>query len=420
MKKFFFIALLVLISWTKTFAADVADRNPFVKPQQLSEKMQSNMDGSISMNFVDVKVRDVLQMLAEYAGKNIVISDSVQGNLTFLLNHVTWQQALETVLIMKNLIKKEQGNVIYILTNNEINSNRLTMSSSELIKIHYANASDLAALLKSQESGLLSKQGYVSADPRTNTLWVQDSPQHLALIRNFIQRLDVSVKQVLIKARIVNMDENCLKELGVKFGTVPSSNPLSLDGLAMDMPIAINHTGKFNIAIAKLGANTLLDLELSALESEGHAKIISSPELITADRTPAHIEAGEEVPYQERTPSGATSVAFKKAVLSLKVTPHVTPKGDILLNLTVNQDKLSAITVHGVPAIQTREIQTQVTVQNAQTIVLGGIYEQSDSRTVERIPFLGSLPVVGGLFRTQSTNSERKELLIFVTPKIVD
>ena len=397
------------------------ERNPFTPTPLTTAALNPDVNGKLTLNFEDIKIRDLLQLLAEYAHINIMISDNIQGGITLHLQNVTWQQALDSVLVMANLTKREQDNVTFITSINAATADAVTTNAT-LIRLHYANAADMANLLKNQIGGLLSKNGMVSADPRTNSLVIQDTPEKTDNARNFIQRLDIPVKQVLIKARIVNVDENCLHELGVKFSTVNTNSSLNLGGLSMDMPIAINknQNGQFNIAIAKLGPDTLLDLELSALESEGHGKIISSPELTTADRTAAYIEAGEEVPYQEKTSSGATNVAFKKAVLGLKVTPEITPGNKVILNLTVNQDKLSSINVDGVPVIQTREIGTQVLVNNGQTIVLGGIYEQNDSKDVERIPFLGSLPVVGGLFRSQITKSQRRELLIFVTPQIVN
>lgn len=398
---FLLIILFASVSLTSSYASTSSQKNPFEETLSITA-LQTNNDGTVSLNLTEIKVREVLQLLAEYAQINLVIADGVQGSLTLSLNHVTWQQAFNTVLTVSNLEKHQQNNVMFV---------NAKTSDAQLIKLRYAKANDLSAQIK---------EGVISADARTNTLWIQGTSEKIAMLKSFIQRIDVPVKQVLIKARIVNVDENCLNELGIKFGTVTTNNMVGLDGLGMDMPVKLNGTGRFNIAIAKLGPNTLLDLELSALESEGHGKIISSPELLVADRTPAYIESGEEVPYQEKTDSGATNVAFKKAVLSLKVVPQIAPAKKIVLNLTVNQDKLSAIQVHGVPAIQTREVQTQVAVANGQTLVLGGIYEQSNSNTVERIPFLGSIPGVGALFRNRVIKAERKELLIFVTPVIVD
>lgn len=417
MKKIFllFSCLIVTIA---IFANDnITTRDPFQK-QTLLPTVKQETDGTLSLDFNNIAVPEVLQLIVNYSGKNLVITDDVKGSLTLHLHRVTWQQALDTILLTQNLVLREQQNVLFISSKTSL-QNVVATDTAKLIKVHYAKATDLATLLKNSENGLLSATGSVSADARTNSLWLRDAPARVAMALNYIQRLDVPLKQVLIKARIVNVDENCLQELGVKFGTVNTGSPLSLDGLGMDIPVSMPQNGRFNIAIAKLGPNTLLDLELSALESEGHGKIISSPELITADRTAAYIEAGEEVPYQEKTSSGATNVTFKKAVLSLKVIPQITPQNHILLNLTVNQDKVSSVTVNGVPAIQTREVQTQVAVHDGQTLVLGGIYEQTDSNTVERIPFLGSLPIVGNFFSNKVLKSERRELLVFVTPQVL-
>lgn len=414
---------MLLALCMKTFAStanlNTAGRDPFVKSVSPLSLIKPGPGDSITIDANDIKVSEILKSLAQYAGKNIVISDAVTGNLTLRLDQVSWQQALHTILIMKGLTQKEEGNVVFIFPNQDTKSFEAALPSA-LITVRYAKAAELAGLLKGQDNSLLSKSGHVSADPRTNAIWVQDTPERLQVIRNFIQRLDVPLRQVLIKARIVSIDTAYVKELGIKFGTA-NKNPANLDdGLNMDMPaFAANTAGHFNIAVATLGANTLLDLELSALESEGHGKIISTPELIAADRTPAYIESGDEVPYQERTTSGATSVAFKKAVLSLKVVPQVTDANTIVLNLTVSQDKLSPVAVQGVPAIQKRELQTQVQVRNGQTLVLGGIYEQTDSNAMERVPFLSQVPVAGVLFRNRAVKTDRKELLIFVTPEIM-
>ncbi len=288
-----------------------------------------------------------------------------------------------------------------------------------LITLHYAKVADLAAVLQNKSSGLLSERGSVAFDTRTNQLWIKDTAEQMSGINQFLRAVDIPSKQVLIEARIVNVDEESAEELGLKFGTISESSVNESDQLNMDMPLKIEDVGHFTVAVARLGDHTLLDLELSALEREGRAKIISSPQLMAANRQLASIESGQEIPYQEKTVSGDTSVAFKKAVLSLKFTPEITPENKILLNLTVNQDKVSPLTVEGVPAISTQQVQTQILVPNGQTIVLGGIYEQTNSKVVERIPFWGSIPGIGLLFTNKETRAERKELLVFVTPKIV-
>lgn len=414
----YLIWFMVVVINFNCLAADSVQRNPFEKTNVQPIIIQDVQPDKITLDVSDAAVREVLKALALHVQKNIIVSALVNNNITLHLQDVTWQQAFDTILFTENLTLHEKNNVLLVTGAEETAVQDI--NSFQLIKIRYAKATELMELINSNEQNLLSKDGVITADPRTNSIWISDNPQRLTLVRNFIQHLDVPVKQVLIKARIVSVDENCLQELGVKFGTNNQQNSTLMDGLNMDMPLSVNQNGHFNLALAKLGANTVLDLELSALQSEGKGKIISSPELITADRTPAYIEAGEEVPYQEKTASGATNVAFKKAVLSLKVIPQISSKNQVLLNLTVNQDKLSAITVRGVPAIQTREVQTQVSVRNGQTLVLGGIYEQADSNENERIPFLSDIPVLGNFFSNKVNKSERKELLIFVTPQIMD
>lgn len=286
---------------------------------------------------------------------------------------------------------------------------------SELQRLHYAKAADVAALLQNTKHGLLSSQGHVTADIRTNALWITDTQEHLGQIHQFLQKIDIPANQINITARIVNVDENSLEELGLTLGS--SQNKTNQNKLQMDMPFSITNTGHFAIALGKLD-DTILALELSALEREGKARIISSPKLTTIDRQTAIIESGEEIPYQEQTSSGATNISFKKAVLSLKVTPEITAKQQILLSLVVNQDKVSTLSVNGVPAISTQQLQTQVLVRDGETIVLGGIYEESNNRMIEKIPFWSSAPLIGNLFRHKNQRTERKQLLIFVTPHI--
>ena len=248
---------------------------------------------------------------------------------------------------------------------------------------------------------------------------MRDTDANITAIKKLIHSIDKPEPQIQITARIVNIDSNFTRELGLEFGTVKHANNINTGGLNMDVPGGTLQSGLFNFTLATLRNNNTLDMQLSALESEGHAKIISSPELITLDRKPAHIASGEDIPYQEKTGEGNTSTTFKKAVLSLKVTPVITATNKILLDISVNQDKVSSLLVNGVPAIQTREIQTKVLVNNEQTLVLGGIYEQSENHIVSRVPFLGSIPILGILFRKTTVKKENRELLIFITPKII-
>lgn len=407
----------------------------------------------ISLNFQDIRIRSVLQLLAEFTGINMVVSDSVAGSITLRLNNIPWDQALDIILKTKGLDKRKVGNVILVAPTQEIaarekqeleaqlQAEELAPLRSELIQINYAKAIDVASLLKEKDNSILSERGSVSVDTRTNTIWVQDTSKQIKEIRELVSQLDKPVKQVLIEARVVIVNKDFEKDLGVRFGVSrPTHLSGTLDGAnqlaggtapaAVDpftrrlnvdlaaLPVSGN-PASIGIALAKLGDGVLLDLELSALESEGLAEIISSPRLITANQQAALIESGEEIPYQEATSSGATSVAFKKAVLSLKVTPQITPDNKIVLDLKVNQDSDTGRKVLGVPIINTKEVETNVLVDNGQTIVLGGIYKQDKKETVTRVPFLGSIPLVGVLFRRNQDVIKHEELLIFITPKII-
>lgn len=389
------------------------ERDPFARPAG-AVAVTTNTDGTFAVNWVRVPLVDALQTLAEQARLNVVINANVQGLVTLHLNHVSWQEIFDTLALMQGLVAQRQGNIL-LITQNSGNSNAANVVlQSKLIKLRYAKAAELAALLNGQKGGMLSKAGQVSADERTNSLWVQDQAAQLAQITNFIVQLDVPVQQVMIKARIVSIDSNYLRELGMRFGTVTTGTNTNTSATESLTP-----NGHINIAVARLGQDNVLDIELAALESEGRAKVISSPELITADRTPAYIQSGEEVPYQEQTRTGATSVAFRKAVLGLKVTPQLIPGGKVLLLLTVNQDRVGSLSVNGVPTIQTRELQTQVIIAHGATLALGGIYEQSDSQEATKTPLLGSIPLLGRLFKHHQRTREQRELVIFITPKIL-
>lgn len=292
-----------------------------------------------------------------------------------------------------------------------------TAQTSLMLPIHYAKASDLAKFL-TQHHGIVSSQGHIEADVRTNQLWIMDDAAHVKAIRAIVHKLDVPVAQVLIKARIVSIDDNFVRSLGVIFGTSLNQNEDDGD-FSMDMPTVSEGTGVIDLPIARLGNGRLLDMELSALEQEGHAEVISSPELMASNRQTAVIESGDEVPYQEKTGQGNTSVTFKKATLRLKVTPIIMPGKRILLHLTVNQDKISSLLVNGVPGIHTQQLTTQVLVNNKDTVVLGGIYERVTSHQEEGVPGLRKIPIIGALFRQRRRVNERKQLLIFVTPQVM-
>ncbi|WP_419420414.1 type IV pilus secretin PilQ [Legionella sp. D16C41] len=427
--------------------------------RQAKLKKQVYTGKAISLNFQDISIRAVLQLLAEFSGFNIVVSNAVDGKITLRLHDVPWDQALDIILKTNNLDKRQTGNIIFVeradtlvkreqaeLKSQQVVTN-LAPLRSELLQLNFAKAADIATLLKDRNTSLLSRRGSVSVDARTNTIWIQDTGDQIEHIRDLVKQLDIPVRQVQIEARIVNVSREAIKDLGVRFGIsrpphlsgtleganafqvppafdpvtgtlIPAAVPIA-QRLNVDLPAPVANPASIGIALAKLGDDILLDLELSALESEDKADIIASPRLMTTNQQAALIESGEEIPYQEATSSGATAVAFKKAVLSLKVTPQITPDNKILLDLQINQDTPSPRLVNGVPAILTKQIQTSVLVNNGQTVVLGGIYQQEKDSTINRVPFLGELPGIGVLFRNKHSRIRNEELLIFITPRII-
>ena len=405
----------------------------------------------LSLMFQDIEVRAVLQIIAQHTGLNLVASDTVRGNLTLRLQNVPWDQALDIILKTKGLDKRIDGNVMLVAPAQEIAAREeaelrasqqvaeLAPTRTELIQVNYAKASEIASLLKASENSLLSERGSVTVDERTNSLLVKDTADNLEEVRDLVSELDIPVRQVQIESRIVTASSGWTEEIGVQWGTtkirseatasgtLQGANDLNAqigdgeanlsDTLNVSLPVA-NAAGSFGISYANLSKGLLLDLELSALENENRGEVIASPRVITANQKEASIEAGEEIPFQNATSSGATSVQFKKAVLSLTVTPQITPDDRIILDLTVTQDTRGEDTVQG-PAINTQQVTTQVLVDNGQTVVLGGIYQQRTNRDETKVPLLGDIPWLGWLFRTQSDVRAKQELLIFVTPKIL-
>ncbi len=428
----------------------------------------------LTLNFQDIETRAVLQLLAETSGQNIVVSDTVQGNVTLRLQNVPWDQALDIVMRTKGLDKRQEGNVIYVAPAEELAAREKQLLESqksltelapvrtEYLQVNYAKASDLASLIQSQGKGsLLSERGSLAIDERTNTLLLQDTADRLADIRRMVQTLDIPVKQVLIEARIVIVNDDFSRELGVRFGGAFVGNYGSNDGLMyvsnsglnsadgsrgpiispngpggvgvdgnavatgldrylVNLPIA-NPAGR--LAMTLLDSDYVVDLEITAAQREGRGEVVSAPRVITANGKEAVIEQGTEIPYQESASSGATTTQFKKAVLSLKVTPQITPDDRVILDLTVSKDSVGQIlpsaTGGSVPSIDTREITTQVLVNDGQTVVLGGILETERRDTVNKVPFLGDVPGLGWLFRSKGKTDNKDELLIFVTPKIL-
>jgi type IV pilus assembly protein PilQ len=427
----------------------------------------------LTLNFQDIEVRPLLQLLADTSGQNIVVSDSVKGRVTLRLQNVPWDQALDIVLKTKGLDMRRKDNVILVAPLAELAAQEkaeleaqkdiqeLAPLRTEFLSVNYAKAAEIARLAKSGGGGsLLSARGNVTVDERTNTLLVQDTAENLTAIRAMVATLDIPVRQVLIESRIVIVADDFSRDLGVRAGFTRVSDDVkdlmaisgssqatdsimgsALDNLAnsgqpfpvnvpfgpaferynVNMPVA-NPAGRIALSILDFD-DFLIDLELSAAQNEGRGEIKSTPRVITANQREAIIEQGVEIPYQESASSGATTTQFKKAVLSLKVTPQITPDDRVILDLVVTKDSVGQLVPSAtggfVPSIDTRNIQTQVLVKDGQTVVLGGIMETERRDSVKKVPGLGDVPVLGGLFRTKSKVNNRDELLIFVTPKIL-
>lgn len=396
----------------------------------------------ISLNFQNIEVRSVLQIIADFTGLNLVASDNVTGNVTLNLKEVPWDQALDLVLKSNGLASRRMGNVLMVapaeelaaLERKELEANQqvkeLAPMTTEYIQVRYAKAADLAALLRGEGGiGLLSERGRVMVDERTNTMLIQDTRDTLEEIRGTLEYLDIPVRQVQIEARIVIARSSVSSEIGVNWG-ISANNTGKLDlggassgtsdggGLSVDLGDDSNPGSTFSFGY--LSGDILLDLELSALESEGKSQTISQPKIITANQKKAVIKQGQEIPYEEATSSGATNIEFKEAVLALEVTPQITPDNRIIMDLLINNDDVSDDSFNGEPAIDTNEIETQVLVNDGETVVLGGILTSEQIRSVFKTPFLGDLPVIGNLFRYTEESNEKVELLVFITPKIIE
>ncbi|TZG39487.1 type IV pilus secretin PilQ [Halomonas eurihalina] len=398
----------------------------------------------ISLNLRDVSVRTALAAIADVTGFNLVASDSVSGRVTLNLEEVPWQQALALILESQGLASRWQGNVIMVAPAEELaeRGSRREQAGGivpevplviEHLRVKYAKAEDLADMLRGETGiGLLTERGRVAVDVRTNTLLVQDSAERVAAIRRMLARLDVAVRQVRIEARIVIARDSVARELGISWGLSANegSTPNGLNaggassgvaesgGLAVDLGSAGSPATTFGFGY--LSGDVLLDLELRALESEGKSRIISQPRVITANQRTALIKQGTEIPYQEATSSGATNVEFKEAVLSLEVTPQITPDDRIIMELVINNDTVAQETFGGAPAIDTNQIATQVLVDDGDTVVLGGILSTEQVRQLFKTPLLGDLPLLGHLFRYTENSSDQVELLVFITPRILD
>ncbi|GAB2780188.1 type 4a pilus secretin PilQ [Halomonas shantousis] len=397
----------------------------------------------ITLNFQDIDVRSVLAIIADFTGLNLVASDSVEGSVTLNLQEVPWDQALDLILKSRGLASRRTGDVLVVAPADELaamerqaleaqaQSRQLSPLTTEFLQVRYAKAEALATLLRGMEGvGLMSERGRVTVDARTNTLLIQDTREQIEAIRRTIDYLDVPVRQVQIEARIVIARDSAARELGVSWGASAAdgggrldlsgaaSGSVSNGGLSVDLGDAVSPSNAFSFGY--LSGDVLIDLELRALESEGKSQTISQPKIITANQQAALIKQGKEIPYEESAGDGATSISFKEAVLSLEVTPQITPDNRIIMDLVINNDAVSDDSYGGEPAIDTNEIQTQVLVNNGETVVLGGILTSEQLHTLYKTPFFGDLPLMGNLFRYTEEANEKVELLVFITPKIIE
>jgi type IV pilus assembly protein PilQ len=423
-------------------------------PGEIEQSKNTTYEGKpISLDFQDVPVRQVLQIIAQVNGFNLVTTDTVNGNVTISLSGVPWDQALDMILKIRGLDKRLEGNILLIAPTEELSAREtqqlqskqqvqnLAQLKSAHIEINYAKADEIATILKTSDGGILSDRGNVTVDARTNTILIRDTLESIDEARRVINALDIPVKQVLIESRMVTVRDNVDEQLGVRWGFTGAGDNNSVSGsivgadtagqgsvpdigdrLNVNLPVS-SAAGTIGFQIANLLDGNILDLELSALEAENKGEIIASPRITVANQQEAYIEQGTEIPFVQATSSGATSVEFKKAVLSLKVTPHITPDDRIILNLVVTQDTRGdtvATSTGPAVAIDTQEISTQVLVENGETIVLGGIFQQVSTNDVTKVPLLGDIPYFGNLFKTTSTIEQKRELLIFVTPKIIE
>lgn len=388
----------------------------------------------LTLNFQNITVREALSVIADFTNLNIVISDTVAGNLTLRLKDVPWDQALDIILQSKGLDMRKNGNVVQIAPREELAAKEkgdltATQEIAELEPMHtesfqlsYAKAIDIVKLISDPTQRMLSKRGSAVQDLRTNTLFVQDTPSNLENVRSLIKQIDVSVRQVMIEARFVEAKDSFSRDLGGKLDFRSNNIPVNtFTGTGtgnVNLPGASGGIGGLSLALINSATSDTLTLQLMASQTDGVTKNIASPRVITADKSEANIESGVEIPYLQASSSGATNVAFKKAVLSLKVTPIITPDDHINMKLNVNQDTVGAA-YFGVPSVNTKQVSTQVLVENGGTVVIGGVYTQDDTDSTTKVPLLGDIPVLGWLFKNKTVTRDKKELLIFITPKIM-
>ena len=435
------------------------------KEANVSKAAKAKYKGEkLSLNFQSIEVRSVLQVLADFTGLNIITSDTVTGNLTLRLKDVPWDQALDIILQAKGLDKRETGNVIWIAPRAELATKEklelealqqiaeLEPMTTESFQLNYQRAEDIKKMVSGGTQNLMSKRGSAVVDTRTNTIFIQDIAEKLIDIRALIEQIDVPVRQVLIEARIVEASDTFSRNLGVRFGyhdTTGIGNQVGAGTTRATGGGSLNDTGfhtgqgasstfipdsmfvnmaapglggvapgQFSLILMNDAMTKFLNLEITALQADGKGKIVSSPRVITADNVEASIEQGTEIPYQQATSSGATSVSFRKATLSLKVTPQITPDDNIMMKLAVNKDSVGSVTAAG-PSIDTKQVTTEVLVENGGTVGIGGIYEQEQTDVTAKVPILGDIPVIGYLFKQNLKRNDKRELLIFITPRLV-
>jgi type IV pilus assembly protein PilQ len=445
----------------------VIEVKPVTAEESAKAKKGRYVGEKLSLNFQNVEVRAVLNVIADFTDLNIITSDTVSGNITLRLKDVPWDQALDIILQTRGLDSRRNGNVIWIAPRDELTTREklalesqqqiaeLEQTRTESFQMNYQKAADVQLLLSDKTQRILSKRGSAVVDARTNTLFVQDVPSKLEEVRKLLAKIDVAVRQVMIEARIVEAADTFSRNLGVRLGyhdqtgrgngigignppgralvggqlsdpgfhtgQIASAPPFT-DSLSVNLPAAgLNafSSGAFSFLLFNNAMTKFLNLEISALEADGKGKIISSPRVLTADQVEALIEQGTEIPYQQATSSGATAVSFRKANLALKVKPQITPDGNIIMTLDVNKDAPGATTPAGVQ-ISTKHVKTEVLVENGGTVVIGGIFEQQDRTDTTRVPFFGSLPYIGWLFKNNTTTTNKAELLVFITPRIVN
>jgi type IV pilus assembly protein PilQ len=459
----------------------IIDVRPLVEdPNKLVRGSKPGYGGEkLSLNFQNIEVRAVLQVIADFTGLNIITSDTVTGNLTLRLKDVPWDQALDIITQSKGLSMRKTGNVILVAPADEVAAKEKQLLEAtqqiedieplrtEMFTLNYMKAEDLKSIISDPKQKILSKRGNVGIDVRTNTVFVLDTPRYLEQVQAIINKTDVAVRQVMIESRLVIADDKYSKALGARFGVTQTGSPGSafntVSGTIGSRPTAIsagpppvitqgtrngsvqtaltggdaftssdglpdlmsnlpvqNAFGSFAYSLFHLPAGLLLNLELTAMETDKRGKVVSSPRVTTANQHKAKIAAGTEIPYLQASSSGATNVAFKAAVLSLEVTPQITPDDKIIMDIDVKKDRVGQLFGPAqVPSIDTQNIQTQVLVGNGETAVLGGIYEQTERDDVEKVPFFGDLPIMGNLFKRKTKQSDKTELLIFITPKIM-